>query len=499
MKIIFLVFLLGISSLISINYAYGDLSNFLKESEYTTYNSPYYSITLPSSLEATYEPNGSVTFEKENTMIIISMGKDEPIEDRDKFLDDQVQIYRENCESDTLEKDGQECSFTLLDSYKTILDKKNTLVVFAQWDIKGSLESDVEDHTTKCYTYAIPDDSKMWFVAGCIEITDHMATSPFMGFGESIALDILRDSLDTFTLENKYLMTFEELEYIKIKYADFIDSSKTPQYYLDRYNNEPEYKAWFDKNYDGITIQDAIGFPSYGTSQNILKEKGYLHKELLDDVSETDDSISELEQEKQEELDETTKVSQKSTIKKEIASFVEVEKDPQSYIDRYNNEPEYKAWFDKNYPDYTIHEAVGLPEPAKEKVPIWVKNNAAWWSEGNIEDDTFVSGIQYLMKEKIVDIPDLPEQVSEKARPSFVDDTKDPQSYVDRYNNEPEYKAWFDENYPDYTIEEAVGVTAPIPAWIKNAASWWSEGKISEDEFIKGIEYLVEKRILNVD
>ena len=70
---------------------------------------------------------------------------------------------------------------------------------------------------------------------------------------------------------------------------------------------------------------------------------------------------------------------------------------------------------------------------------------------------------------------------------------------MDRYNNEASYKEWFDENYPDYTIEEAVGVTQPIPAWIKNTATWWSEGMISEDEFLKGIEYLVEKRILNVN
>ena len=98
-----------------------------------------------------------------------------------------------------------------------------------------------------------------------------------------------------------------------------------------------------------------------------------------------------------------------------------------------------------------------------------------------------------------MDIPDLPQQVSEKARPSFVDETKDPQSYVDRYNNEESYKEWFDENYPDYTIEEAVGLTKPIPVWIKNTATWWSEGMITEGEFLKGLEYLVEKRILNVN
>jgi len=50
-----------------------------------------------------------------------------------------------------------------------------------------------------------------------------------------------------------------------------------------------------------------------------------------------------------------------------IASFVDQSKDPQHYIDRYNNEPAYKEWFDENYPQYSsIYEAVGLEEPIDE-------------------------------------------------------------------------------------------------------------------------------------
>jgi hypothetical protein len=46
---------------------------------------------------------------------------------------------------------------------------------------------------------------------------------------------------------------------------------------------------------------------------------------------------------------------------------------------------------------------------------------------------------------------------------SFVDQTKDPQSYVDRYNNESTYKEWFDENYSQYSsIYEAVGLEQPV-------------------------------------
>jgi len=97
-----------------------------------------------------------------------------------------------------------------------------------------------------------------------------------------------------------------------------------------------------------------------------------------------------------------------------VASFVDQTKDPQSYVDRYNNEPTYKEWFDENYSQYSsIYEAVGLEEPLQ--IPA-----------------------------------------------SFVDQTKDPQSYVDRYNNEPTYKEWFDENYSQYSsIYEAVGLEEP--------------------------------------
>ena len=41
-----------------------------------------------------------------------------------------------------------------------------------------------------------------------------------------------------------------------------------------------------------------------------------------------------------------------------------------------------------------------------EKIPIpeWVKKNAGWWSDGTINDDTFVSSIQYLVEQGIIDV-----------------------------------------------------------------------------------------------
>ena len=51
-----------------------------------------------------------------------------------------------------------------------------------------------------------------------------------------------------------------------------------------------------------------------------------------------------------------------SDDKKKIPDFVDPNKDPRSYLRRYITEQTYKDWFDRNYPDYTIYEAVGLEE-----------------------------------------------------------------------------------------------------------------------------------------
>jgi uncharacterized protein YjbI with pentapeptide repeats len=85
---------------------------------------------------------------------------------------------------------------------------------------------------------------------------------------------------------------------------------------------------------------------------------------------------------------------------------------------------------------------------------------------------------------------------------SFVDQTKDPQNYVDRYNNEPEYKKWFDTNYPQYeSIEQAVGLelTKKIPTWIKSIFGFYSQDKISEDELLNAIQYLIDEKILKIN
>ena len=46
----------------------------------------------------------------------------------------------------------------------------------------------------------------------------------------------------------------------------------------------------------------------------------------------------------------------------------------------------------------------------KTKIPSWVKNNAGWWADGITTDQTFIEALQFLIDHKIIVIPNIIEQ-----------------------------------------------------------------------------------------
>ena len=36
---------------------------------------------------------------------------------------------------------------------------------------------------------------------------------------------------------------------------------------------------------------------------------------------------------------------------------------------------------------------------AQNLIPEWIKNNAKWWSEGQVDDKTFLNGIEFLIEQ----------------------------------------------------------------------------------------------------
>ena len=47
------------------------------------------------------------------------------------------------------------------------------------------------------------------------------------------------------------------------------------------------------------------------------------------------------------------------------------------------------------------------------------------------------------------------------------------------------------------SFSQPIGKTA-VPEWVKNNAGWWAEGMIGNNDFVEGIEYLINESIIDV-
>ena len=83
-----------------------------------------------------------------------------------------------------------------------------------------------------------------------------------------------------------------------------------------------------------------------------IKNKNEKPKQKPETVDETQDNIV---QEQESKITKQEDVDVKKTL-----NFVDGKKDPYEYIRRYLMESKYKDWFNRNYPNHTIYDAVGL-------------------------------------------------------------------------------------------------------------------------------------------
>lgn len=86
-------------------------------------------------------------------------------------------------------------------------------------------------------------------------------------------------------------------------------------------------------------------------------------------------------------------------------------------------------------------------------IPEWIRNNALWWSQEQIDDNTFVQGIEYLIKNNIIVITQTQQETSESKE---------------------------------------------IPEWIRNNAQWWAAGQIDDKTFVQALEFLIKNGILHL-
>ena len=94
------------------------------------------------------------------------------------------------------------------------------------------------------------------------------------------------------------------------------------------------------------------------------------------------------------------------------------------------------------------------------QIPNWIKNVAGWWASGVISENEFVTGIEYLINNNIILLDFVP---------------------------------------CNYKTQSQYGDTKSVPDWIKNNANWWSENLIDDTDFINGLQYLIEYKIIKID
>jgi len=95
------------------------------------------------------------------------------------------------------------------------------------------------------------------------------------------------------------------------------------------------------------------------------------------------------------------------------------------------------------------------------QIPGWVKNVAEWWASGDISENEFLTGIEYLINNNIILLYDVP--CNEKIE------------------------------------SQTTSSAEMIPDWIKNNASWWSDNLIDDIDFINGLQYLIKHKIIKID
>ncbi len=64
-------------------------------------------------------------------------------------------------------------------------------------------------------------------------------------------------------------------------------------------------------------------------------------------------------------------------------------------------------------------------------------------------------------------------------------------TYLGNDSDELSFEVRFEQSYSQQSAEK-------IPRWIKNTAKWWSLGKISDNDFVEGIRYLIKDEIIKI-
>ena len=152
------------------------------------------------------------------------------------------------------------------------------------------------------------------------------------------------------------------------------------------------------------------------------------------------------------------------------------------------------TWKNKHYKTIILIISVGITLNFLENVsaeevllPSWIKNSAVWWGQDKISDQDFIYALQYLVENKLLAIP-KPEITEPECGPGLVlEEATDECVIQDKSESHGIFVDSIDEHQKI------------VLSMIKATTLWWGEDKISDQDFINALQYLVENKIITLE
>lgn len=103
------------------------------------------------------------------------------------------------------------------------------------------------------------------------------------------------------------------------------------------------------------------------------------------------------------------------------------------------------------YPYISTEKPKELEKPEIKPIPKWIRNLAGWWATSQITDDNFIKGLEYLIVNNIIQIPE----------------------------------------------KQSLQKTSKLQTELKDSAGQWAKNLISDEEFFKSIQWLIDNGFVN--
>ena len=136
----------------------------------------------------------------------------------------------------------------------------------------------------------------------------------------------------------------------KFKIPNFPSFDKSPQYYIDRYDNEQSYKRWFDSQFPNDSIYNILGYKDPISVPDWIRNNAEWWA-----IGEISDStfVSGIEFMLENDIIRISSISPSGNV-------------------------------------------------SEDEIPSWIRNNAHWWSQDLISEEEFINSLKFLIQNRVI-------------------------------------------------------------------------------------------------